>query len=72
MPTDGQKSTGTLYVWKNEKTGKWYRTGISPNGKVSVPSQAYTRRGTAEDLTPVENFLRNPRVVYGRPPRGKK
>jgi hypothetical protein len=65
------KSSGKLYVWQ-AANGKWYRTGISTNGKVTVPSQAYTRRETAEDLTPVLNFIRNPTVVFGKPPRQKK
>ncbi len=66
------QSSGTLYVWQNEKTGKWYRTGISTNGKVTVPSQAYTRKGTAADLTPVLNFARNPTVVFSKPPAKKR
>jgi len=72
MTNPETKNTGTLYIWQNAKTGKWYRTGVSPNGQVSVPSQAYSRKATAEDLTPVQNFLRNPTIVHGKPPSRKR
>lgn len=72
MPEKNERSSGKLYVWQNKKTGAWYRTGVSTNGKVTVPSQAYTRKQTAADLTPVVNFARNPTIIYGEPPRKPK
>jgi uncharacterized protein YegP (UPF0339 family) len=69
MPNTKQRSSGKLYVWKSEKDGKWYRTGVSTNGKITVPSEGYNRKGSAEDVTPVLNFVRNPTIIYGKPPR---
>jgi len=65
------RTSGTLYVWQNPLTKKWYRTGVSTNGKVSLPSQAYASRQGAESLVPIANFMRNPLVVFDKPPRRK-
>ena len=66
-----QPPTGTLYVWQSAKNGKWYRSGIAPNGENCLPSQGYTTKQSAESLDAVRNFVENPVVVYSEPPKRK-